>query len=276
MTNQKLQTAAHVFLAVLLTGFFTGCKCCRKQPCPGPIILIQPASQIAVQGNPMTLTVDAQNPSPHQGEPVEYQWYFAYAPIAGATSKTLTINNIQPVNAGRYFVIVSGIGSTKSCDADIVVNTPRVPPVGNGGTLTIGTSSFSSGGATCFPNPPWDKMFAITNGNFVGPTAPGNATQPFPNTFQNPTVTLSTCLPANTNVNGTPITTLETGIVIVRTTNPLGDKVCATNNCTGVSPRLTINQRAVTGSNKYKATVVYKSATKPAGLNSITVTWNYP
>jgi len=269
MTRQTKQVIAFVLLAVSLTGFNTGCQCCRK-PCSGPTILTHPKSQIALRGSTVTLNVDAKNPSPYQSDPVEYQWYFAQAPIAGATGKTLTINNVQPANAGRYFAIASGDGSAKSCDADILVNFPRSDPTGNGGSLTIGTSSFSSGGATCFPNPPWDKKYPITSGNFVGPSSPGNTTPPFPNTFQNPTVTIDTCDPANG-------TTLETGIVIVETLHPLTDKVCATNAgpACSVSPLLTINQRSVTGSKKYKATVVYKSGTA-GGLQNITVNWHYP
>lgn len=270
MTTQTKPRIVSVLLALLAATLMTGCQCFRKQPCPGPIVLVHPASQIAQKGNTVTMSVDARNRSPYKAEPVEYQWYFAFAPIAGATTKTLTLNNVQPASAGRYFVIVSGHGTTKSCDADLVVNTPSGLPVGNSGTLTIGTSSFSSAAATCFPNPPWDRSFPITDGNFVGPTAPGNATPPFPNTDKLTTVTLSTCDTANG-------TTLETGIVIVRTTNPLGDKVCVANNCTlnPPAPLLTSNQRSITGSNKYKATIVYKSGTA-TGLNFITVKWSYP
>lgn len=276
----KGKLTAYALLAVSLAGVNTGCLCCKKkpckeEPCPGPVITKQPAGQtIADKDSNVTLTVDAKNRPPYETEPVEYQWYFNFKDMPGENKPTLTITKIQPESAGRYFVIVSGDGTAKSCDADILVNEPHSDTTGNGGTLTIGTSSFSIGTpeGTCFPQPPWNRQYAITNGNFVGPNL--TTTQPFPNTFGNPTLTIDTCAP----INITPTAGLETGIVIVQTMDPLGDKVCATQaggNCMH-SPLLTINQRPVVGSLQYKATVVYKNSTKPAGMTSVKVKWNYP
>jgi len=278
MTSKNEKTIACVLLAGLLAAFITGCACCLKKPCTGPIFLTHPEGQIVMKGSTVTLSVDAKNPKPYEADPVEYQWYFDYAPIKGENGKTLTLKNVQPGSAGRYFAIASGYGATKSCDADVMVNTPPPfgIPTGNGGSLTVGISSFygGNGGQTCFPNPPWDKYRPII-GYFLAPNYPPPLPTPnFPNVENQPTVTIKTC--NDSNANSTVGTTLQTGIVIVNDANPNGDKVCATNNCSATN-FLTIDIRSLTpGNNKYRATVFYKSGTKPAGLTNVTVDWHYP
>lgn len=258
-----------ILVAGLVTTFIAGCKCCPKR-CSGPVFLEHPQSQIITENLPLILSAEARNPAPDKSEPVTYQWYFAFNPIPNATSKTYTIDHVKTTDAGKYFVLAIGHGTSKSCDAEILVNTPSGDTTGNAGALTVGVSSFQNGGSgTCFPNPPWDKNFPITAGWFLGPNVPPPTPNPFPNNNNVATVTLSTCDPANG-------TTLQTGIVIVESLNPLKDKVCATNTpfCTDNSA-LTINQRPMASGKKYKATVVYKSATV-GNLQSIKVNWSYP
>jgi pectate lyase len=62
--------------------------------------------------------------------PFSYQWYSnTNTSIAGATSATLTLTNIQPGDAGTYSVIVSNfVGATNSDYAVLSVNTNPVAP----------------------------------------------------------------------------------------------------------------------------------------------------
>ncbi len=48
--------------------------------------------------------------------PLNYQWFFNNATIAGATNASFTRSNAQPVHQGNYFVVVtnSGGGATSS------------------------------------------------------------------------------------------------------------------------------------------------------------------
>jgi len=46
---------------------------------------------------------------------VSYQWFFGTDPIDGATNKSLSLTNIQPTQAGNYFVVASNtVGSATS------------------------------------------------------------------------------------------------------------------------------------------------------------------
>ena len=39
--------------------------------------------------------------------PLSYQWQFNGTTISGATNTNLTLNNVQPTNAGSYTVVVT-------------------------------------------------------------------------------------------------------------------------------------------------------------------------
>jgi hypothetical protein len=65
-------------------------------------ILVQPASQTVIQGTNVVFSVTAAGTSP-----LHYQWYFGSASILNATNTTLTLTNVQPTNAGNYYVIVT-------------------------------------------------------------------------------------------------------------------------------------------------------------------------
>ncbi|HVU99841.1 MAG TPA: hypothetical protein VHH88_00675, partial [Verrucomicrobiae bacterium] len=83
-----------------------------------PIVLgAQPANQLAAVSNSIVLTVGIS-----QGDSPAYQWLFNGVAIAGATSATLTLNNVSWDTAGTYAVIVSNaVGSVISTGAVISV-----------------------------------------------------------------------------------------------------------------------------------------------------------
>ena len=72
-----------------------------------PLILTPPASQVAVLGSNVILTVVAT-----ANWPLNYQWRFNGTNILRATNATLTLTNVQLVNAGSYSVVVSNMAGT--------------------------------------------------------------------------------------------------------------------------------------------------------------------
>ncbi|MDI1250956.1 MAG: immunoglobulin domain-containing protein, partial [Lacunisphaera sp.] len=87
-----------------------------------------------VVGNNVTLSVTATA----GGSPLTYQWYFSDVAISGATSATLSLNNVTLANAGVYTVsVMSEAGLVTSNPATLTVTAPIVvpptPPPSSGG-----------------------------------------------------------------------------------------------------------------------------------------------
>jgi alpha-tubulin suppressor-like RCC1 family protein len=68
----------------------------------GPIITAQSTSQSAAVNGSVTLAISVQGSSPFI-----YQWYFDGASIAGATTASLPLTELQSTNSGNYYVIVT-------------------------------------------------------------------------------------------------------------------------------------------------------------------------
>ncbi len=90
-----------------------------------PVITIQPAPQTAQTGGTATFTVVATgNPAP------VYQWQKNGAPISGANAATLTLANVQSVDAAGYDVVVSNAaGRVNSSFVSLTVNAVATAPV---------------------------------------------------------------------------------------------------------------------------------------------------
>ena len=90
-----------------------------------PTISTQPASQSVNAGTTVTLSVSATGtPTP------AYQWRMNGANLSGATSATLTLNNVQASDGGDYSVVVSNsAGSVTSNVATLTVLTTVTGPV---------------------------------------------------------------------------------------------------------------------------------------------------
>lgn len=86
-----------------------------------PGITTQPLSQAVVSGGSVTFTVTATGTSPFS-----YQWRFNGANRIGATSGTLTLNNVQSGDAGNYDVVVSNAKGTIT--SSVAVLTVALPP----------------------------------------------------------------------------------------------------------------------------------------------------
>ncbi|MGZ4963411.1 MAG: immunoglobulin domain-containing protein, partial [Limisphaerales bacterium] len=83
-----------------------------------PLIVQQPQSQSYLDvGTSVTFNVGALGQSP-----LYYQWFFGGTSLSGATSSSLTLNNVQVSNAGSYQVVISNsVGSASSDVATLSV-----------------------------------------------------------------------------------------------------------------------------------------------------------
>jgi len=97
-----------------------------------PVFQTQPQSQTVAAGSNVSFSVMATGaPAPI------YQWFINGVAIAGATSATLTLNNVQPANAGSYT-------ATAFNSSGIVTSNPATLTVS--GTVSQPSSSGSGGG----------------------------------------------------------------------------------------------------------------------------------
>lgn len=99
-----------------------------------PAIFSHPQPVSAHVGGKVTFSVTAQ------GSGLKYQWRRNEQPIAKATSRVLTLTNVQPESEGEYDVVVTGSkGSITSVKAGLEVSFPLVviqQPVG--GKVRVG------------------------------------------------------------------------------------------------------------------------------------------
>ncbi len=89
-------------------------------------ITTPPENQTAIAGASVTFTVAAT------GTGLTYQWRKDGAPLAGATSATLTVANIQPQNAGVYTAVVTS--GAKSASASAILGFAATAKVTGAGT----------------------------------------------------------------------------------------------------------------------------------------------
>jgi concanavalin A-like lectin/glucanase superfamily protein/lamin tail-like protein/CotH protein/Ig-like domain-containing protein len=87
---------------------------------PAPVFIQQPAGVSAIAGQSVSLTgVAMGSPRP------TYQWLFESAPLIGATSATLTLNNVTEANAGTYVLVASNSFGTRQSQPAGVTVAPR-------------------------------------------------------------------------------------------------------------------------------------------------------
>ncbi len=82
-----------------------------------PVVTNQPLSQTVGIGSNITFTVAATGTAP-----LAYQWRFNSVNLMNETNTTLNLNNVQPVNAGPYSVVVTNVaGAITSAVATLTV-----------------------------------------------------------------------------------------------------------------------------------------------------------
>jgi hypothetical protein len=106
-----------------------------------PRISQQPVSLEVIAGSPVTFSVTASGPAPFG-----CQWFANGISITGATGPSLALSNVQPAQAGSYFVVLTNsAASLTSAVATLTVDAPpsiTAPPESQ--TVTLGQSaSFS-------------------------------------------------------------------------------------------------------------------------------------
>jgi hypothetical protein len=131
-----------------------------------PVISSQPTSQVVTAGASPAFTVTASSPAPQS-----YQWRKDGAPIAGATSATLVLSNVQTSAAGSYSVVVSNdTGSVTSATATLTVTPITAAPVITtqpvSQVVTVGGTASFTAAATGNPTPTyqWKKNGAAIAG----------------------------------------------------------------------------------------------------------------
>ncbi|MBI5688643.1 MAG: immunoglobulin domain-containing protein [Verrucomicrobia bacterium] len=103
-----------------------------------PVIVTPPVAQTAVVGGSVTFAVTATGDAP-----LAYQWFKDDAEIAGATTSSLTLNNVQAASLGNYFVVVTnGVGSATSAPAALVIT--GLPPVITGQPQAVSAAAGST------------------------------------------------------------------------------------------------------------------------------------
>ncbi len=113
--------------------------------CVAPAITTQPAAVSGCEGSTATMTVVAT------GTGLSYQWRKGTTDIAGATSATLTINNLTAADAGADYnvVITNACGTVTSADAAITVNAaPAITTQPAAQTACVGGSASFTVAAT--------------------------------------------------------------------------------------------------------------------------------
>ena len=130
-----------------------------------PTITTPPAGAIICAGTNVVLTVSAAGTGA-----LSYQWQLNRTNLAGATSATLVLNNIQPIEQGHYRVTVTdSTGSVTSDEALVVV---LFPPTVVGQT---GSRGVDSGQAVSFTvlvtaKPPSTYQWRRNGANIAGAT----------------------------------------------------------------------------------------------------------
>jgi hypothetical protein len=91
------------------------------RPMLPPAITVQPTNQSAVVGSNVTFAVTATGT-----QPLNYQWNLNGSAPAWATNAWVTLTNVQPEQAGMYFVTITNVdGSVVSSNATLTVLVPR-------------------------------------------------------------------------------------------------------------------------------------------------------
>src|SRR5581483_8940301 len=101
-----------------------------------PSITLQPTNQVVLPGGTVSFQSGADGSAP-----LSYQWFFNGTNVAPSTTNFITLSNVQPGQAGGYYLVVSNAaGSTNSATGQLVV---LVSPSVAGASFKAGVFSVS-------------------------------------------------------------------------------------------------------------------------------------
>jgi hypothetical protein len=108
---------------------------------PLPQIQVQPSSQLGYWGKSVSFSVRASGFAP-----LSFQWNKDEAPLAGATTNSLILTNLQMSDAGVYSVVITNVyGSVTSNPAILTMNPAGVSFALYGGVTIDGVVGFTYG-----------------------------------------------------------------------------------------------------------------------------------
>ena len=192
-----------------------------------PTITSQPQSQGVANGQNVSFSVAASGTGPFT-----YQWYLGTSQLGGSTSSNLTVNNVNPNNAGNYTAVVNNnYGSITSAVATLTVyvlpgiqTQPQNQTVLQGQTAAFTVVTNNNG------TPPFSYQWNVNGTNTVDGLSISGST--------NATLTLSNVQPAQagnvfvviTNNAGSitsSLATLTVNVPATITNQPLSQAVLA-------------------------------------------------
>ena len=136
-----------------------------------PTITSQSSAEVAIAGNSASFSVTASG-----SEPLISQWKFSGEAIAGATSSSLTLNNVKASDAGDYSVVVTNeAGSVESETATLTVHYTLSTAATGSGTVTVSpeAASYEPGTqVTLNAEPSEGYMLGLWSGDASGTTDP--------------------------------------------------------------------------------------------------------
>ncbi|NOS72622.1 MAG: hypothetical protein HOP33_22210 [Verrucomicrobia bacterium] len=125
-----------------------------------PSITSQPQNQTNTYGANATFTVTASGTAP-----LAYQWWFSTTNIPGATAASYTRTNLQPGDAGNYYVVITNIaGSVTSSVAVLTVDgRPAILSQPQSVSVNAGANATFNVAAAGSPTLGYQWRFAGTN-----------------------------------------------------------------------------------------------------------------
>lgn len=118
-----------------------------------PVFSSQPVSLVVLAGSTASFTANANGTAP-----ISYQWSKGGTPIAGATSSTLTLTNVQTSDNGSYTLTASNSIGTATSSAAALTVTTAIPLVNSAYNLLGFGQATTGGGVIAETNAAYAKV----------------------------------------------------------------------------------------------------------------------
>ena len=119
-----------------------------------PVFTSQPASQVVLIGGTASFSAVAAGTAP-----ITYQWSKNGVPVAGATSSTLNLVNVQSGDSGNYTVTASNSVGGVTSDTAVLTVTAAIPVVNSAYNLVGFAQGTTGGGIIATNNAAYRQVF---------------------------------------------------------------------------------------------------------------------